>query len=324
MPFRAAFLEAAHPQIKLLVESCIPGAWRMTFAASRSEADRREAAKGAEVAFIIGTGIDRELLAAAPHLRFVQKLGAGIDKIDRVACEERRVTVARLEAGNAVPVAEHTVLMMLAALRRLTYFDRRTREGAWLKEEGRGVQRQLLGKRVGLVGFGAIGREVAKRLRGFDVEIVYYDPFPAPASVEHEFAARRLELDDLLATSDVISLHLPLMPETRNLLDERRMALLKRDVTIVNCARGGLIDEAALERALARGTVHAVGLDTFATEPPGKIGIFTRDDVIVTPHLAGATYDNFEVVFRRGIRNVERFIAGEPIARAELVVDVPR
>ena len=105
--------------------------------------------------FIIGSSIDSPLLAASPRLRFVQKLGAGTDRIDKQACERHGVTVARLQAGNAVPVAEHTVMLMLAALRRRPYFDRRTREGQWLKEEGRGIQRQLAGKRVGLVGFGA-------------------------------------------------------------------------------------------------------------------------------------------------------------------------
>lgn len=324
MPLRAAFLEEVHPQIRTLVERCIPNSWRMTFASTKSEMDRREAAKGAEIAFIIGTGVDRELLAAAPHLRFVQKLGAGIDKIDRAACEERRVTVARLEAGNAIPVAEHTVLLMLAALRRLSYFDRKTRGGAWLKEEGRGVQRQLFGKRIGLVGFGAIGRQVAKRLRGFDVEIVFYDPYPPPEAVAREFAAVRLDLDELLATSDVISLHLPLSPETRNLLDARRISLMKEGATIVNCARGGLIDEVALAQALAASKIHAAGLDTFAVEPPGASELLSRDDVIATPHLAGATYDNFETVFRRGIGNAERFLDGGQIDRSEIVVDRPR
>jgi D-3-phosphoglycerate dehydrogenase / 2-oxoglutarate reductase len=322
-PVRVAFLDAVHPAIRSLAAERVPASMHMSFTASKQERDRCAAAADAEVAFIIGTGIDAALLTAAPRLRFIQKLGAGTDRIDRDACRTRGVTVARLEAGNAVPVAEHTVLLMLAALRRLPVFDRRTRAGAWLKEDGRGVQPQLAGKRVGLVGFGAIGKEVAKRLRGFDVEVVYFDPMPTSAAIEQELGVARVDLDELLATADVVSLHLPLGPETRNIIDARRIGLMKRGATIVNCARGGLINEAALVDALEQGGLHAAGLDTFAQEPPAGSPLLGRDDVVVTPHLAGATYDNFALALARGIANAERFLAGLPLAPAEIVVGPP-
>jgi phosphoglycerate dehydrogenase-like enzyme len=121
----------------------------------------------------------------------------------------------------------------------------------------------------------------------------------------------------------VVSLHLPLLPETRNLLSRERLALLKPGATLINCARGGLIDEAALADALDAGLLHAAGLDTFSTEPPGASPLFGRDDVVVTPHLAGATYDNFEIVFRRGMENVALFLAGAPLSPAEIVVQPP-
>lgn len=323
MQRRVAFLDQVHPSIASLVTAVAPPDWELAFLASL-EAGRRDAAlRETEVMFIIGAGIDAPLLAAAPRLRFVQKLGAGTDRIDKDACARHGVTVARLQAGNAIPVAEHTIMLMLAALRRLPYFDRRTREGHWLKEEGRGTQRQLAGKVVGLIGFGAIGREVAKRLQGFDVRLIYYDPFPAPADAVSGLSITRCELDDLLRNADVISLHLPLLPETRNLLDRERLALLKPGATLINCARGGLVDEAALADALDRSALHAAALDTFQTEPPGPSPLFGRDDVVVTPHLAGATYENFEIVFRRGMDNVARFFAGTPLVPSEIVVAPP-
>jgi phosphoglycerate dehydrogenase-like enzyme len=321
MSLQVAILDNVHPEIRRLITAIAPRDWSLSFLAALDPEQRKAALREAEIMFIIGAGVDAALLAAAPSLRFVQKLGAGMDKIDLEACKGRGVAVARLNAGNAVPVAEHTVMLMLAALRRLPYFDRRTRERDWLKEEGRGVQRQLAGKQVGLVGFGAIGREVAKRLQGFDVSLAYYDPFPA--AVDAGLAITRYELDALLRTSDVVSLHLPLLPETRNLLSRERLALLKPGATLINCARGGLIDEAALADALDAGLLHAAGLDTFSTEPPGASPLFGRDDVVVTPHLAGATYDNFEIVFRRGMENVALFLAGAPLSPAEIVVQPP-
>lgn len=323
MQLKVAVLDEVHQEIRNLVTTTSPDDWTVSFVASLEAEERRSALRGTEVLFIIGAGVDAALLAAAPCLRFVQKLGAGTDRIDKEACERRGVTVARLQAGNAVPVAEHTIMLMLAALRRLPYFDRETRDGRWLKEEGRGTQRQLAGKRVGLVGFGAIGREVAKRLQGFDVSLVYFDPYPAPTDTERELSITRCELDELLRTCDVISLHLPLSPHTRNFLGRERFALIKPGATLINCARGGLIDEAALADALDRSTLHAAGLDTYQTEPPKSSPLFARDDVVVTPHLAGATYDNFEIVYRRGMDNVGRFLAGLPLAEAEIVVARP-
>lgn len=323
MTIRVAFLDEVDDRIRARIGRLLPESWQISFTATNDPADRQRAMAGATVAFVIGTGIDAALLDAAPGLKFVQKLGAGLDRVDQTACLHRGVGVARLQAGNAAQVAEHTVLMMLSALRRLPYFDRRTRQGDWQKEEGRGTQRQLAGKQVGLVGFGAIGRAVARRLAGFDVTLGYYDPFPADAGVEQDLSVVRYALDDLLARSDVISLHLPLGPETRYLLDDRRLAMMKPGATIINCARGGLIDEAALERALQSGHIFAAALDTFETEPPGMSPLFTRDDVVVTPHLAGATIENFEVVFRRGLQNAGLFLAGQPLPTGELVVAAP-
>jgi phosphoglycerate dehydrogenase-like enzyme len=315
-----AFLDAVDPRIRAEIDRLVPRQWRLSGTRSNASIDRQSAAADATVAMIIGTGIDESLLKAAPRLRFVQKLGAGVDNVDLAACQSHRVAIARLQAGNAVQVAEHTLMLMLAALRRLTYFDRHTRKGAWLRAEGRAAQRQLAGKRVGIIGLGAIGRQVARRLKGFDVEVVYYDIRRPDAAVEAELQVRFLPFGELLASSDVVSLHTPLDSTTRNMLSAENISRLNPGATIINCARGGLIDEAALHWALESGRIYAAGLDTFDVEPLNGSPLLHRDDTVVTPHLAGATFENFINVFERGLANIHRFLARQPLPEGELVL----
>jgi D-3-phosphoglycerate dehydrogenase / 2-oxoglutarate reductase len=214
-------------------------------------------------------------------------------------------------------------LLILASLRRLPMIDRRTRGGEWLKEESRGVNRQLHGKRVGLIGLGAIGKELAKLLKGFEVEIVYYDPAIAPAEVEQKLGVRALPLDELLATSDIVSLHLPLLPETANLISKERIDRMKPGAVLINCARGGLVDEAALTAALTEGRLFAAGIDAFAKEPPIGSPLLTLDQTVVTPHFAGATIDNFSSVIERAVRNAHQYLDSGTLPEAD-VVFVPR
>ncbi|MCC7047380.1 MAG: 2-hydroxyacid dehydrogenase [Alphaproteobacteria bacterium] len=296
-----------------------PRGWTVRFARSNAASDQNKAAMDAVLLFPVAALVRGEMLAAAPRLRLIQKLGAGVDRIDLETCRQRGIAVAKLSAGNAIPVAEHTVLMILAACRRLPEMDSRTRRGEWLKEHARGVNRHIHGKRVGLVGLGAIGMQVARVLSGFGVEIVYYDPAvtrDAAAAVD----ARPLELDELLATSDIVSLHLPLLPQTAGIIDARRIALLKPDAILVNCARGGLVDEASLAKALNEGKLFAAAIDTFATEPPAGNPLLESDRTVVTPHLAGATLDNFANVLKRGFANAEAYLANGYLPAGDAVL----
>jgi len=267
----------------------------------------------------VAAPVTAEILAAAPRLRFIQKLGAGYDKIDLATCKQRGIAVARLAGGNAIPVAEHTLLLMLATLRRLPFIDRKTRAGEWLKEEARGVNRQLTGKRVGLVGFGAIGKALAKLLIGFDVEVVYFDTILPPPEFERNLRVRHLPLDELLRTADIISLHVPLAPETAGLISKERIAAMKRGAVLINCARGGLVDEAALTAALVEGRLFAAGIDAFAKEPPVGSPLLTLDQTVVTPHMAGATIDNFGFVIGRAVANAQQYLSGEGLPGADAV-----
>lgn len=314
----AAFLDQFHPAIRATIERMAPGGWTVRFARSNAAPDQAEAAADAALLFPVAAPVRAELLAAAPHLRLIQKLGAGVDRIDLDTCRRRGIAVAKLSAGNAIPVAEHTVLMILAACRRLPEMDRRTRKGEWLKEHARGVNRHIHGKRVGLVGLGAIGMQVARALSGFGVEIVYYDP-AVTRDAASAVAAAPLALDDLLATADIVSLHLPLLPETAGIIDARRIALMKTDAILVNCARGGLVDEAALAQALNEGGLFAAAIDTFGTEPPAGSPLLESDRTVVTPHMAGATLDNFANVLKRGFANAEGYLANGRLPNGDAV-----
>ncbi|MCQ4628997.1 2-hydroxyacid dehydrogenase [Shinella sp. CPCC 100929] len=316
-------IDSFHSKSIDAIASRLPSGWRLSIAEGTSEAARHDALRDVDALYVMASPISAPLLDAAPRLRFIQKLGAGVDRIDVHACLERGIAVARLQAGNAIPVAEHTLLLMLAACRRLPLLDRETRAGGWDKEEARGFGRQIHGKTVGIVGLGAIGQTVVRLLKGFAGDICYYDPRRADASVESALGVRYVSLDALVEQADILSLHLPLTNTTANLFDASRLSAMKPGSILVNCARGGLVDEAALHDALVSGRIFAAGLDAFAKEPPVGSPLLGLDQTVVTPHTAGATLDNFGSVVERAVRNTEGFFAGAELPENDIVLLPP-
>ena len=252
---------------------------------------------------------------------YIQKLGAGIDNIDLNYCREHKIGVGRLNAGNAIPVAEHTLMMMLAASRQLVTFDKTTRAGSWEKEIARGSNQHIHGKTVGIVGLGAIGRQVAKLLYAFGVTILYCDPVPAPQKLHRTLNLKQVDLNQILKLSDIITLHCPLNADTRNLIDKKAIKNIKKGAIIINCARGGLIDENALVEALETGQLFSAGLDTFSKEPPDNASLLESENTVISPHCAGATLDNFDDVAERAITNIKSFLRDETIPREDIVYD---
>lgn len=315
-----AVLDKFHPHIKAAIEAAVPANWAVLFIAESSLAARAAVLRDADIAFVMAAPMPKELLAEARRLRFIQKLGAGVDRIDLDACRKQGIGLAKLHAGNSIPVAEHTILLMLATYRQLPQIDRRTRAGSWSKEDARGMHRQLHHKTVGLVGFGAIGKEVAKRLRGFEVTIVYYDPFRAPSDVEQNLGVKYLDLDELVRTADIISLHLPLLPQTAGIINAERIAAMKSGAVLINCARGGLVDEAALVTALKAGKIFGAGIDAFATEPPVGSPLLELENTVVTSHLAGATLDNFSGIVARAVENAKTVLRGDALPETDVVI----
>ena len=261
---------------------------------------------------------------AAPGLRLIQKWGIGVDKIDLGAARARGIPVAITAGANAIPVAEFTLLLMLAVLRRLPYREAQLRDGEWNRARGdtRLQARQLRGKLVALVGLGAIGRQVAKRLQAFDTEVRYFDiRRPTPAE-EQSLGVRFQELDALLPEADIVSLHVPYTPATRRMLSRERIARLRPGAIVINTARGEVVDEVALAEALVAGHLGGAGLDVFGGEPPAPDHPLLAVQVpglVLAPHVAGSVFDNVANVARHAFRNIQRVLDGQPLPPADLV-----
>ena len=262
--------------------------------------------------------IDATVLDAAPSLRVISKHGVGVDNIDTAEAARRGIPVLVATGANAVSVAEHAIALMLAVAKRLLPLDRGLREGRWEKPGFKG--RELAGSTLGLVAFGAIARQTARFARAFGMDVVAYDPFCADEAFAEEEVTRIDDLDRLLAMSDVISLHSPLTPETRDLIDARRLALMKADAIIVNTARGGLIDEAALAAALAEGRIGGAGLDTFAQEPPPADHPFWAEPrLVMTPHIGGVTVAANARVGTEAAQGIIDLLAGRQVPAPRII-----
>jgi D-3-phosphoglycerate dehydrogenase / 2-oxoglutarate reductase len=239
------------------------------------------------------TKVTAPVLAAARRLKVVGRAGIGIDNIDLAAATARGVVVMNTPFGNSITTAEHTIAMILALARQLPAADRSTRAGKW--EKSRFLGMEVAGKTLGLIGCGNIGSIVAELARGLRMRVIAYDPYLSGERAQ-DLGVEKVDLDALLARADVISLHTPLNEGTRNLLDAGALARVRSGVRIVNCARGGLIDEDALDRAIRSGRVAGAALDVFATEPARASPLFELDEVVVTPHLGAATVEAQEKV----------------------------
>ena len=234
-----------------------------------------------------GTKVTAEVLAAAPKLRVVGRAGIGVDNVDVEAASKRGVVVMNTPGGNNVTTAEHTVSMLLASARHIPQANASLAAGKW--ERSSFVGTEVSGKTLGIVGIGNIGSIVADRARGLHMNVIAYDPF-----ITEESAARMgidlVALEDLYARADFVSVHTPLTPETRGLVGAERFALMKPSARLVNCARGGIVDEAALVEALDAGVIAGAALDVFESEPPDADSPVTRHPKIVaTPHLGAST-----------------------------------
>src|SRR3954447_5430282 len=256
------------------------------------------------------TKVTADVLAAGTRLRVVTRAGVGTDNIDVPAATERGIVVLNTPGPNSIAAAEHTLAMMLAVLRHLPRADASLRAGRW--ERRAFVGSELYRKTLGVVGLGRIGREVTSRARAFGMEVLIYDPYVSAATAE-SLGATALALEEVLRRSDIVTLHLPLVPETAGIIGARELARMKHGAFLVNCAPGGLVDEAALHEALTSGHLAGAALDVFEKEPPTSSPLLTLPNVVVTPHLAASSVEAQEGV---GIVAAETTLAA---LRGELV-----
>jgi len=254
------------------------------------------------------TTVDAEVLDAAPRLKIVARAGVGLDNVDVKTATERGVLVVNAPSSNIHSAAEHALALLLSAARQIPAADASLREHAWKRSSFSGTE--IFGKTVGVVGLGRIGQLVAQRLAAFDAHIVAYDPYVSAARAA-QLGIELLSLDELLGRADFISVHLPKTPETAGLIDKEALAKTKPGVIIVNAARGGLIDEAALADAISSGHVRAAGLDVFSKEPCTDSPLFELAQVVVTPHLGASTEEAQDRAGTDVAASVKLALAGE-------------
>ncbi len=255
--------------------------------------------------------VTAEVMAAAPRLRLVQKIGVGVNTIDLEAARDRDIAVCNMPGTNTQAVVEMTLLLMLGALRRVSQLDTATRAGqGWaLPAELQDSYGEVCGRTVGLVGYGAVPSRLAPVLQAMDARVLFASRGEKPNAV-----GERRPLQALLAESDIVSLHVPLTPETERLIDADAIARMKPGAVIVNTARGALIDESALVHALRTGRIGAAGLDVFETEPtPAGSMLLALDNVVCTPHLAWLTRETLERSLAVAVENCRRLAAGEDL-----------
>ena len=272
---------------------------------ARSPAELIDLLEGVHAAIVSTDPFTAEVLARAKTLRVIARVGVGVDSIDVDAARRRGVRITTTPGANEATVADHTIGLMLAVLRRIVEHDRGVRVGEW-NRTGSYAPQQLSGKTVGLVGYGRIGRSVAQRLRGFDVEILTCDPASPPAA--------NTSLMTLLANSDVVSLHCPLTPETRHMISGPELAVMKQGAILINTARGGVVDEDALSEALSEGAIAGAGLDVFETEPPATSRIAELKNVVVSPHIGAISVTSLAEMTREATRSVIAVLDGETLS----------
>ena len=294
------------------MRTMIPAGADLDVVSTYSEEDLARHAAEAEILLVLNRKVDARLLSFVPRARFVQRVGVGYDNLDLGALQTAGVVAAYTPGANAVAVAEYTILLMLALLKRFVAAESAARQGGWptmeLFQAGLG---DLANATVGLVGFGNIGRAVAQRLAPFGSRLLYTARHAVDAATEQQFGVHYASLDELLASSTIVSLHLPLNEATEGLIGEAELAKMPVGAFLVNTSRGELLDEAALRRALVSGKLGGAALDVLRNERPGGNPFMDLPQVIVTPHLAGGSRAGVERALQMAVANIARFLRGE-------------
>ena len=271
-----------------------------------------QAAGDAEYYLGLARRMGGEFFRSAPHLKLVQLLSAGYDHVDVEAARKAQVPVSNNGGANALAVAEHTIMLILAVLKRVVQFHNSVAAGKWRMGNPADVRVYEMGNRtLGIVGLGNIGKKVARRARAFDTKVQYYDIRRLSEADEDALGVRFVLFDELLRTSDILSLHVPLDDSTCNLIGPRELSLMKREAIVVNTCRGPVIDENALYDALKADRIAGAGLDVMVEEPPKPDHpLLSLPNVTLTPHSAGPTWENWTARFRNGFDNIQRVAAG--------------
>jgi phosphoglycerate dehydrogenase-like enzyme len=300
----------------------LPPGFVLTHGSESGEEHMKAIIRDADFAISGQVAVSGDVLRAARQLKLLHKWGVGVDNLDVDTARQLGIKVARTTGSNALSVAEFTIGLMLASLRFLAFGHQHLQQGVWRGISNLPAETFLLsGKTVGIVGFGAIGQNVARLLRSFGCKVLYTKRTPLGPDKGSGLAATHVTLDELIETSDIVSLHCPLTPETQNMIDAAAISRMKKTAILVNVARGGVVVEPDLAAALRAHTIRGAALNAFSIEPlPATSELIGLDNIVLTPHLAAVTADTFEPTVRRMFDNIARVARGEPVPERDSVV----
>jgi D-3-phosphoglycerate dehydrogenase len=258
-----------------------------------------------------GTQVTARVIEAGKQLQIIGRAGVGVDNINVEAATQRGIMVVNAPDGNSIAAAEHTIAMMMSLTRHIPTADASLRDGKW--ERKKFVGTEVTGKTLGVIGMGRIGREVARRARGLQMRVLAYDPYVSSEQAER-LGVKMCELEHALCESDFVTIHVPLTEATRNLIGERELEMIKPSAYLINCARGGIVDETALHVALEKGQLAGAALDVFISEPPRDNPLLNNHRVVVTPHLGASTREAQVAVAVDVARQILDVLGGRPAA----------
>ena len=281
-----------------------------------SAEERRKNVAEADYFMLYTVGFDD--VDIAKKAKLMQILSAGYDRLDVASLKSAGIPLATNGGANAPTVAEHTILLILALYRKLPLHHISLKNGEWLGHQEVLSLNEIRGKRVGVIGFGKIGQEVARMARGFLADVVYSDPVRADNRIEDELCASQIDFDELIRTSDIVTIHTPLTQDSRGLIDAKVLASMKESAILINTARGGAVVEGDLIDALTQKVIAGAGLDVFEEEPLGGSPLLELENVVITPHTAGSTIDTWWRRLDFAFENIGRVSRGE---KALFVVD---
>jgi phosphoglycerate dehydrogenase-like enzyme len=314
-------LQPIAAELRDIIRNELPAGFALTFAENTEPTEQKAKLADADYVVFWDVGLPADLLSAAPRLKLAHKWGVGVENIDLDIARARSIQVARTPGSNAIPVAEFAVGLMIAIGRRIVTAHNSMVQGQWAKNEIWRRSIMLSGKTVGIVGLGAIGKEVAKRVAGFGCTVLYNTRTPLPKAEETALGVAHRSLPDLLTQSDFVCLCCPLTPETRGMIAAPQLATMKPGSILVNVARGGIVDETDLIAALRDGPLAGAAIDVFEPEPPDPANpLLHMDNVIVTPHCASTAFENSAKGARQWLTNIARVARGEALPETDRVI----
>jgi phosphoglycerate dehydrogenase-like enzyme len=317
MPTHKVFYFSHAPEnVYAIIREDLPAGIELVTLDADSDDERKRKIADCEAVIVAAKPMRREFVEAAPRLRLLHHQGVGYqDTVDVAALKARGIALALTPAGTTIGVAEHTVMLTLAVCKRLTFADSELRRGRWHINSLRPYSFELFGRTVGYVGMGRIGREAAARFKAFGTAGIYHDPVVRLSADEaRTLGLSPVSFDELIARADVITLHVPSGKATHHLIDATALGRMKPEAIVINTARGTIIDEPALVRALQEGRIAGAGLDVYEEEPfKPENPLAALPNVVLTPHIAAGTRDALKTKMRALFQNLQRFFAGQPM-----------